>query len=33
VPKLTIRSDAEPPNVLVDMEVRQYYLAPSSTGP
>jgi len=33
VPKLIIRSDTEPPNVLVDMEVRQYYLPPSSTGP
>jgi len=33
IPKLIIRSDTEPPNVLVDMEVRQYYLSPSSTGP
>ena len=33
IPKLIIRSDAEPPNVLVDMEVRQYYLSPSSNGP
>lgn len=33
VPKLIVRSDAEPPNVLVDMEVRQYYLPASSTGP
>jgi len=33
VPKLIVRSDAEPPNVLVDMEVRQYYLPASSIGP
>jgi len=33
VPRLIVRSDAEPPNVLVDMEVRQYYLPASSTGP
>lgn len=32
VPKLTIRSDTEPPNVLVDMEVRQYYLLPTPSG-
>ena len=33
VPKLIIRSDSEPPNVLVDMEIRQYYLPASSSGP
>ncbi|MEI6035345.1 MAG: hypothetical protein WCS65_13835 [Verrucomicrobiae bacterium] len=33
VPKITIRSDTEPLNVLVDMEVRQYYVPASSTGP
>lgn len=33
IPKLIIRSDTEPPNVLVDMEVRQYYLPASSSGP
>jgi hypothetical protein len=33
MPKLVVRSDSEPPNVLVDMEVRQYYVAPSSSGP
>jgi hypothetical protein len=33
VPKLIIRSDAEPPNVLVDMEVRQYYAPASTNGP
>ena len=33
VPKLVIRSDAEPPNVLVDMEVHQYYLPASQNGP
>jgi len=33
VPKLIIRSDAEPPNVLVDMEVRQYYVPASTNGP
>lgn len=35
VPRLTIRSDAQPPNVVVDMEVRQYYrpAAPSSSLP
>lgn len=33
VPKLTIRSDTEPPNVLVDMEVHQYYLPATQSGP
>lgn len=33
VPKLLIRSDNEPPNVLVDMEVHQYYLPATPTGP
>lgn len=33
IPKINIRSDAEPPNVVVDMEVRQYYLPASQTGP
>jgi len=33
VPKLIIRSDTEPPNVLVDMEVHQYYLPATQNGP
>ena len=33
VPKLIIRSDTEPPNVLVDMEVHQYYLPATKNGP
>ncbi len=33
MPKLIVRSDSEPPNVLVDMEVRQYYVLPPSPGP
>ncbi len=33
VPKLIIRSDTEPPNVLVDMEVHQYYLPEIPNGP
>ena len=33
MPKLIVRSDAEPPNVLVDLELRQYYLPASSPGP
>ena len=33
VPKMIIRSDTEPPNVLVDMEVRQYYLPATTNGP
>lgn len=33
VPKLIIRSDTEPPNVLVDMEVHQYYLSATKPGP
>ena len=33
VPKISIRSDTEPPNVLVDMEVHQYYLPATQTGP
>ncbi|MCK9589373.1 MAG: GspMb/PilO family protein [Terrimicrobiaceae bacterium] len=33
VPKLIIRSDTEPPNVLVDMEVHQYYLPKTQNGP
>lgn len=33
IPKLIVRSDAEPPNVLVDMEVHQYYLPATQSGP
>lgn len=33
VPKLIIRSDTEPPNVLVDMEVHQYYHPATHNGP
>lgn len=33
IPKLIIRSDTEPPNVLVDMEVHQYYLPATQNGP
>lgn len=33
VPKLIIRSDAEPPNVLVDIEVHQYYVPDTQNGP
>jgi len=37
VDKLIVRSDTEPPNVLVDMKIRQYYrphaAAPSTSGP
>ena len=33
VPKLIVRSDTEPPNVLVDMEVHQYYLPATQNGP
>ncbi len=33
VDKMAIRSDAEPPNVIVDMVVRQYYRAPSPAAP
>ncbi len=33
IPKLSIRSDTEPPNVLVDMEVHQYYLPATPNGP
>ena len=33
VPKLIIRSDTEPPNVLVDMEVHQYYRPATQKGP
>lgn len=33
IPKLLIRSDTEPPNVLVDMEVHQYYLPATQNGP
>ncbi len=33
VPKLVVRSDTEPPNVLVDMEVHQYYLPATQNGP
>ena len=30
VDKLVVRSDTEPPNVLVDMKIRQYYHAPAA---
>jgi hypothetical protein len=33
IPKLIIRSDTEPPNVVVDMEVHQYYLPATQNGP
>lgn len=33
VDKMAIRSDNEPPNVIVDMVVRQYYRAPSPAAP
>jgi hypothetical protein len=37
VDKISVRSDSEPPNVVVDMEIRQYYRAQlsgvSPTGP
>ena len=33
VDKMAIRSDNEPPNVIVDMVVRQYYRAPSQAAP
>jgi len=29
---MTIRSDSEPPNVVMDMEIRQYYVPPSTGG-
>lgn len=32
VSKMTIRSDAEPPNVVMDMEIRQYYIPPTAGG-
>ena len=32
VSKMTIRSDSEPPNVVMDMEIRQYYVPPSNGG-
>ncbi len=35
IPKLTVRSEAEPPNVVVDMEIHQYYrpATPAVTDP
>lgn len=33
VDKMAIRSDNEPPNVIVDLVVRQYYRAPSPAAP
>ncbi|MDX2080798.1 MAG: GspMb/PilO family protein [Terrimicrobiaceae bacterium] len=33
IPRLNIRSDEEPPNVVVDMEIRQYYRPESPTAP
>ncbi len=33
VPKLIIRSDTEPPNVLVELEVHQYYTPATIPGP
>ncbi|NBR48508.1 hypothetical protein EBU02_06635 [bacterium] len=32
VTKMTIRSDTEPPNVVMDMEIRQYYVPPTKGG-
>ena len=32
VTKMTIRSDSEPPNVVMDMEIRQYYVPPTKGG-
>ena len=32
VTKMTIRSDSEPPNVVMEMEIRQYYVPPSTGG-
>ena len=32
VSKMTIRSDSEPPNVVMDMEIRQYYVPPTKGG-
>jgi hypothetical protein len=32
VSKMTIRSDSEPPNVVMDMEIRQYYVPPTTGG-
>ena len=32
VSKMTIRSDTEPPNVVMDMEIRQYYVPPTTGG-
>ena len=33
LPRVSIRSDTEPPNVLVDMEVHQYYHPAAENGP
>ena len=33
IPRMIIQSEAEPPNVLVDMEIRQYYRAETSDAP
>jgi hypothetical protein len=34
IPRISVRSDAEPPNVVVDMEIRQYYRpVASGNGP
>lgn len=35
IPKMIVRSEAEPPNVVVDMEIRQYYRpsSPTATAP
>lgn len=33
VDKMIVRSDTEPPNVLVDLKIRQYYRAPASVPP
>jgi hypothetical protein len=33
IDKMMIRSDNEPPNVIVDLVVRQYYRAPSDAAP
>jgi hypothetical protein len=31
--KLALKSDAQPPNVVADIEIHQYFLPPTSTGP
>lgn len=33
VAKMVVRSESEPPNVMVDMELRQYYVSPANSEP